>query len=93
VCGRSGALTTQWRQATEDEVDRLNREAGAAESAERTAADARRQAAALLPPSPDVLRAATAIPGVDLDPPRAAWRRWASLPDAGGRPGRVACHG
>jgi recombinational DNA repair ATPase RecF len=82
VCGRSGALTMQWRQATEDEVDRLNQEAGAAESAERTAADARRRAAALLPPSPDVLRAATAIPGIDLDPARAAWRRWASLPDA-----------
>jgi energy-coupling factor transporter ATP-binding protein EcfA2 len=83
VCGRSGALTTQWRQATEDQVDRLNREAGAAESAERTAADARRRAAALLAPPSDVLRAATAIPGIDLDPARAAWRRWANLPDAG----------
>ena len=50
VCGRPGALTAQWRQDTEDEVARLNREASAAESAERAAADARQRAAALLQP-------------------------------------------
>lgn len=83
VCGRSGALTMEWRQATEAQVDRLHREASAAESAERTAADAGRRAAALLPPSPDVLHAATAILGIDLGPTRVAWQRWASLPDAG----------
>ena len=57
VCGRPGALTTQWRQATQEAVDRLHQEAKAAESAERAAADARRRAAALLQPTPAVLLA------------------------------------
>ncbi len=83
VCGRSGALTMEWRQATEDEVARLHREARAAESAERTATDARRRAAALLQPLPAVLIAATALPGIDTGPARAAWQRWTSPPDAG----------
>ena len=48
VCGRPGALTGQWRQATEEEVARLGQEARAAEDAERAAADARRLAAALV---------------------------------------------
>ena len=52
-------------------------------SGERTAADARRRAAALLQPTPDVLMAATALPGIDTAPARAAWQRWTSLPDAG----------
>jgi hypothetical protein len=50
VCGRRGALTGQWRQATEQEVARLSQEAQAAESAERAAAGARQQALALLLP-------------------------------------------
>ena len=83
VCGRPGALTMEWQQATEDEVDKLHREAGAAESAERTAADARRRVAALLQPTPDVLRSATALPGIDTGPARTAWQRWTSPPDAG----------
>jgi hypothetical protein len=40
VCGRSGALTGRWRQATEQEVARLSDEARAAEATER-AVDAR----------------------------------------------------
>jgi recombinational DNA repair ATPase RecF len=82
VCGRSGALTMQWRQATEYEVARLNREAQTAESAERTAAGARRRAAALLQPPPAVLLADMDVPGIDTGPARAAWRRWTSPPDA-----------
>jgi hypothetical protein len=35
VCGRSGALTGQWRRATEQEVARLGKEACATEAAER----------------------------------------------------------
>ena len=76
VCGRSGALTGQWRQATEQEVARLGREAQAAESAERAAADARRRAAALLQPPPPVL-SEEPPPGVDPGPARAAWQSWA----------------
>jgi recombinational DNA repair ATPase RecF len=83
VCGRPGALTTQWRQATEDEVATLQREASAAESAERAAADARQRAAALLYPQPEALLEATALPGIDTGRARAAWQRWTSQPDAG----------
>ena len=81
VCGRSAALTGQWRQATEQEVARLGQEAQAAESAERAAADARRQAAALLQPPPPVLAEAPP-PGLDPGPVRAAWESWTNAPDA-----------
>ena len=87
VCGRPGALTTQWRQATQEAVDKLHQEAKAAESAERAAADARQRAAALLQPVPAVLLAEPPLPGVDTGPARAAWQRWAGPPDAGAAPG------
>ena len=82
VCGRHGALTTQWRQATQEAVERLHQEARAAESAEQAAADARHRAAALTQPVPAVLLADPPLPGVDTGPARAAWQRWASPPDA-----------
>jgi recombinational DNA repair ATPase RecF len=90
VCGRPGALTIQWRQATEEEVDRLRREAQAAESAERAAAEARQWAVALMTPAPAVLQSEASIPGVETGPSRAVWQRWASPPDgwmAAGTPG------
>ena len=87
VCGRPGALTGQWRQATEEEVARLGQEAQAAEDAERAAADARRLAAALVQLPPSVLLADTPLPGVDAGPARAAWQRWAAPPDAGSAAG------
>ena len=83
VCGRPGALTMQWRQATHEAVERLHQEAKAAESAERAAADARHRMAALMQPVPAVLLAGPPLPGVDTGPARAAWQRWASPPDAG----------
>ena len=82
VCGQPGALTAQWRQATEDEVARLGQEASAAESAERAAADARHRVADLLSPPPGALLEATVLPGIDTSPARAAWQRWASPPEA-----------
>jgi hypothetical protein len=81
VCRRSGALTKQWRQATEEEVARLGQEAQAAESAERAAADARRQAAALLQSPPPVLAEAPP-PGLDPGPVRVAWESWTNAPVA-----------
>ena len=87
VCGRPGALTTQWRQATQEAVDKLHQEAKAAESAERAAADARQRAAALLQPAPAVLLAEPSLPDVDTGPARAAWQRWAGPPDAGAASG------
>ena len=83
VCGRPGALTMQWRQATHEAVERLHQEAKAAESVERAAADARHRMAALMQPVPAVLLAGPPPPGVDTGPARAAWQRWASPPDAG----------
>ncbi len=82
VCGRPGALTGQWRRATEEEVARLTTEAQAAEDAERAAAEARRLAAALIQPPPPVLLADAPLPGVDTTAALAAWRQWASPPDA-----------
>lgn len=82
VCGRLGALTMQWRQATQVAVDRLRQEAKAAESAEQAAVDARHRAAALMQPVPAVLLAEPPLPDVDAGPARAAWQRWASPPDA-----------
>ena len=82
VCGRQGALTMQWRQATQQAVERLNQEAQAAESAEQAAADARQRAAALMQPAPAVLLAEPPFPVVDIGTVRAAWQRWASPPAA-----------
>jgi recombinational DNA repair ATPase RecF len=83
VCGRHGALTMSWRQATQEAVDRLHQEAQAAESAEQAASDARQRAAALMQPVPAILLAEPPSPGVGTGPARAAWQRWASPPDAG----------
>ncbi|MGH3256048.1 MAG: AAA family ATPase [Streptosporangiaceae bacterium] len=83
VCGRSGALTGQWRRATEAEVARLTTEARAAEDAERIAGEARRLATALIQPPPSALLAEAPIPGVDPTAARKAWQRWASPPEAG----------
>ncbi len=91
VCGRPGALTMQWRQATQEAVDQLHQEAKAAESAERAAADARQRAAALLQPVPAVLLAEPLPPGVETGPAQAAWQRWAAPPDAGAVPARPGC--
>ena len=77
VCGQPGVLSPQWRQATEQEVARLGREAQAAEAAQRSAADARQLAGALVQPPPSVL-AEVPPPGVDPGPARAAWASWAS---------------
>jgi ABC-type hemin transport system ATPase subunit len=85
VCGRSGALTAQWRQATEQEVARLGDEARAAEAAERAGAEARRRAVALLQPAPPVLSEEPPM-GLDPGPARAAWLSWAGPPDAGAVP-------
>jgi energy-coupling factor transporter ATP-binding protein EcfA2 len=82
VCGRSGALTSQWRRATEEEVARLTSEAQAADDAERTAAKARRLATSLIQPPAEVLLAEAPLPGVDTTAARAAWQRWASPPEA-----------
>ena len=82
VYGRAGALTGQWRQATDQEVARLGDEARVAEAAERAGPEARRRAGALLQPPPPVLSEERPM-GVDPGPARTAWLSWAGAPDAG----------
>ena len=82
VCGRPGALSGEWRQATEAEVARLGQEAQDAEGSERAAAGARRHALTLVQPSPPVLSEAAPW-GVDPGPALAAWAKWAAVPDPG----------
>ncbi|MGD0068615.1 MAG: hypothetical protein ABSB76_34945, partial [Streptosporangiaceae bacterium] len=90
VCGSPGALTTHWRQASQEAIQSLHQQAQAAESAEQASADARQRAAALTQPVPPVLLAPPPVPGVDPGPARAAWQRWASPPDAGTAAGPAA---
>jgi hypothetical protein len=71
----------EWRQATEQQVARLNREAQAVESAQQVATAASRQAVALLQPPPPVLTEEPPL-GVDPSPAREAWLSWARRPDA-----------
>ena len=82
VCGRPGALTAEWRQATEQEVARLGHDAQDAEDSERAAVGARRHALTLVQPSPPVLSEAAPW-GVDPGPALAAWAKWAAVPDPG----------
>ena len=82
VCGRPGALTGEWRQATEQEVARLGQEAQDADDAERAAADARRRALTLVQHTPPAL-SEEAPWGVDPGPALAAWSKWAAVPDPG----------
>jgi ABC-type hemin transport system ATPase subunit len=85
VCGRTGALTAEWRRATEQEVARLGQEAQAADVAQRAAVGARQRALALVLPPPPVLSEASPS-GVDPGPASAAWAKWAAVPDPGAPP-------
>jgi energy-coupling factor transporter ATP-binding protein EcfA2 len=82
VCGRTGALTAEWRQATEQEVARLSQEAQAADTAQRAGDGARQRALALVQPVPPVLSEQPPS-GVDPGPASAAWAKWAAVPDPG----------
>lgn len=78
VCGRSAALTAQWREETRQQVDRLHEEARAAEEAVAEAKKASDHALALMTQPPPIL--AGAIDGIDLVPARSAWLTWAGRP-------------
>jgi recombinational DNA repair ATPase RecF len=79
VCGRSGALTPQWRVTTQEHVARLRREASAAETAVTAAATAVDEALALMPPPPAVLNE-SAVDGIDFHYARDFWESWARRP-------------
>lgn len=81
VCGRVGALTPQWREETQQHVDRLREEAKVAQQAFAAAKNATTQALALMQPPPSVLtEAGTASTTAGIDVARAcdAWRSWAN---------------
>jgi recombinational DNA repair ATPase RecF len=93
VCGRPGALTMPWRQASQEAVAKLQQEAQSAEAAEQAAVDARQRAAAFMSSVPAVLLAQPRLPGVETGPALAAWQRWASPPDAGAATGPAGLRG
>lgn len=86
VCGRQGALTAQWEDATREHLSRLQDEARTADEAVKTARTAADQALALMRQPPLVLTesAEDVVPGVDLTPARDAWRAWAIPPGSAG---------
>ena len=79
VCG-SGELNDEWRSRTEAAARRLRAEAAEADQAQRALGDARRHAQTLLTAPPSILGRSDAA-GVDATALRAAWDRWANLPD------------
>jgi recombinational DNA repair ATPase RecF len=76
VCGNSGALTAAWRTATEENRDRLQGEAVAANDAFGKARAAARRMAALLSALPAALAADWDVAAVDVAPARQAWSDW-----------------
>lgn len=82
VCGRAGALTAQWQEATRQHRDRLREEASAADVAFKAAKTAADRALALIQQPPPVLgaTASEAAAGLDVAPAREAWRSWAKQP-------------
>lgn len=81
VCGRSDALTVEWRRATQEHAVRLRSEASAAEAAIVAARSAADQALALIQPSPGVLEEPSTV-ALELGPTRQAWIEWATRPPA-----------
>ena len=79
VCGRSDALTGEWRTATQKHAARLRSEASAAEAAIAAARSAADKALALIQSPPEVLEEPSRA-GLDLEPTRQAWKKWAKRP-------------
>ena len=78
VCG-DGTLSRAWRARTEAEVARLRQEAAAAQEADRSLKETRRQAHALFDPLPPELRRADEV-GIDAAGLKTAWTHWNGLP-------------
>ena len=72
-------MTQRWREATEEHLGRLRKEAASAEAAVAAASAAVGQALGHMQPPPAVLEQAT-IAGIDLQHAREAWKQWAARP-------------
>lgn len=86
VCGRPGALSAEWRVATQAHANRLRAQAHDAQAAVTQAASAVNKALALMQPPPPVLTETESETGgeslgPDTSPARKAWRAWAQKPD------------
>src|ERR1022692_4640180 len=79
VCGRPGALTAQWQEATQHQVDRLREEAWASDTAAAAAMQAVVQARGLVSLPPGILTE-PAPAGTEPRPVREALIHWARLP-------------
>jgi energy-coupling factor transporter ATP-binding protein EcfA2 len=84
VCGNIGALTTEWRTATEGHRDQLRAQAAAADEAVAKAKNATERARLLLRAAPPALAGVAADGaygvGLDVTPARTAWQNWANEP-------------
>jgi hypothetical protein len=78
VCGRPGALTEQWHDATQQHLERLREEAREAYEAVEAAKSAAERAIMLVQQPPRVLGGAVA--DLDLAPARDAWLSWTKRP-------------
>jgi recombinational DNA repair ATPase RecF len=81
VCGRSDALTGEWRTATQEHAARLRGEASAAETAVAAARTAADQALALIQPPPGILEESSTV-DLDLERTQRPWMDWAKRPSA-----------
>ena len=79
VCGRLGALTPTWQEATQQQVTRLREEARATDAATTAAAQMVLQAQGRMSAPPKIL--SDPVPeDADSEPVREAWARWAKPP-------------
>src|ERR1022692_4174693 len=81
VCGRPGALTSQWQEATQHQVARLREEARASDAAAAAATQAVVQARGLVSLPPGILTE-PAPAGTEPGSVREAWVHWAGPPAA-----------
>ena len=79
VCGQRAALNVKWRSTAETEVRRLADLATDAEEAEKAGREAMHQLALVLSSPPAALDRAGRV-GIDAEPARAAWARYADAP-------------
>jgi recombinational DNA repair ATPase RecF len=90
VCGNAGALTAEWRTATERHRDRLRAHAAKAEEAFNAARMAADRALSLLRPPPSALvgsgtgSGAGDVAGLDTASAATAWQQWVAHPAAVG---------
>jgi DNA repair exonuclease SbcCD ATPase subunit len=77
VCGTPSAFGPAWSETTRDEIKRLRASAAASDQAHEQAEVARKQALALIAPTPKLLDLLVEVRLSGLDDVRDAWNKWA----------------